>query len=416
MGATEDTCYDAHPPLLQSEYTSGGEAAGSWESFVAANWLPVLALALGPEWRKDFDGEVAAMVALQLALQPGGGNTTPPAPGPEGPAAALPASPAPAAAAALSSTGAAAAAEAAVAKAYTVEAVDVDGKRRRLRRKRAASPDSPHSSAGDDAGAASEAQGAADSGSKEGSDASLAAPEAGDNGGGSQDAAADASSDGVKQEGGGKPSLVQRVTRQVAKLSIAPPRRITAAPTDSAAPLEAAMPAAAATAEMAAAAEMPTQPLDSDGSSRVAGDGGEGGGSGGDEVPAASPLPQVQRGLLDSLSLVHDLSQVSLCSSHASLGVACLVQHQVTLLDCCFALQALHFRMPVAVPDTHMNTHFAACFPLLPCLAAHCDQPAGGGEGTGADATTTAGAARTNLIWLERQQRRWRQQWWRRQC
>ena len=67
--------------LLQSEYSSSQRAVGEWESFVQHNWLPILSLALGPEWRTKYDSEVAAMIALQLSVQPlpTGDEAAPPA-------------------------------------------------------------------------------------------------------------------------------------------------------------------------------------------------------------------------------------------------------------------------------------------------------------------------------------------------
>ena len=145
------------------------------------NWVPLLSLALGPQWRSRYDSELAAIVALQLSVQPpqqqeaaaaaaaGAGRAgaaaegqgalapaggaaaqqrqqqqrgqAPAAPKQPPPAAAarqqevvVPAAQSPTSAAPLASPGFA-------ARAYLVESVDVDGKRRRLRRKRAASPD-----------------------------------------------------------------------------------------------------------------------------------------------------------------------------------------------------------------------------------------------------------------------------------
>lgn len=251
---------------------------------------------------------MAAIAALQLALQPAAGSSAPPAaliaaaptaavPGVTGSASAT-AGPARGAEPADPEAGAAAAGEA--------QAPDADGKRRRLRRKRAASPDSAHSADGSAEAAAEPTQDPGSAGSSAGSgaaatatvEAAAAGPEAAGSDGTA--CASDAAADG-KQDGGGlKPSLVQRVTRQVAKLSLqAQPRRGTAAPAAPSSP-------DGSTGEAPAAAEPPVQHAGS------CCEGNEGGGTAAEAAPQAvlQAAPQVQRGLLDSLSLVHDLSQV----------------------------------------------------------------------------------------------------------
>eukprot|EP00887_Chlorella_sp_A99_P000878 scaffold5.g878.t1 len=142
------------------EYSANSQAAMDWDSFVQHNWLPILSLALGPEWRSRYDSEVAAMIALQLSVQPpaaaaaGPGTARAGAPsdgaapsqagaatGSSAPADLAAKGPAPLAAAAMTST---AAVEMGSSSYGTVEAQEMDGKRRRLRRKRAASPDSAY--------------------------------------------------------------------------------------------------------------------------------------------------------------------------------------------------------------------------------------------------------------------------------
>jgi hypothetical protein len=282
---------------------------------VAHNWLPVLSLALGSEWRSKYDGEVAAMIALQLSLQPrqcalasgggcasdGGVSNATTATSSLPPASQQPAAPtatastcAPQPLVAMQAAPAPPAAglpmAAVEARAFTVEAVDVDGKRRRLRRKRAASPDSPYggAAASPDGGAAPFA-------------ASAPAPsdgpadgEAVENGTSSSGLCGESDQAGSPNSSSVKPTAVQRVIRQVSKLSISTPATSAAGSS----PVLAAGSAAAALAPGGGTAAVPPEaehaPLGLDSGSSS----------------SSSAAPEVQQGLLDSLSLVHDLSQV----------------------------------------------------------------------------------------------------------
>lgn len=162
--------------LLQNEYVGNKSAAADWDQFVRHQWLPILSLALGPHWQSKYESEVAAIIALQLSVQPpaqaaaavagvaptaaaaqlpaaakqqassAAGTQPPPARKQAAPATAVgrtPAPPPPVAAPAVSTAPRAAALDSGfpTARPYSLECVDVDGKRRRLRRKRAASPD-----------------------------------------------------------------------------------------------------------------------------------------------------------------------------------------------------------------------------------------------------------------------------------
>jgi hypothetical protein len=162
-----------------------------WDNFVQHNWLPVLSLALGADWRSQYETELAGIVALQQSLQPSpqalAAPTIPqllnrpqpiPVPAPTtNNAGALPkpavppvksspvqatkaAPPPPVPNAALPPPGPvpSVAGEGYAARAFTVEAVDIDGKRRRLRRKRAASPDTYLQPGGDTEGAGGQAK------------------------------------------------------------------------------------------------------------------------------------------------------------------------------------------------------------------------------------------------------------------
>lgn len=287
------------------------------------------------------------MIALQLSLQPGrgssGGSGTSASPIPAGHAAGAPAhGPTAAAAKAPMQAGQAApsgvsnnaavgatveAAEQAASRAFTVEAtVDVDGKRRRLRRKRAASPDSPYhvpvsgSSSGEAAGGQGQpiaaaqhpllpSQAAAPEPSAHRSLDAAATSEAevvGQGEGGSQESASTGA-------GSGKGALVQRVIRQVCKLSLS-------GSTGGAAACPSPAASTGVTAEVPGSADK-AQPNAGPGATVRAAQAARGACGAVPEAPlsaaaqtgdcvAAAVSPELQRGLLDSLSLVHDLSQV----------------------------------------------------------------------------------------------------------
>lgn len=166
--------------IFQEEYAQRAAADGEtdWHFFLRHTWLPVLAVAYEGDWRPKFGSdEMAAMLALhQTLVQPkapvtrpagvgaqplshgtsparnlnlnspgngttaataaggvaggGGGVAQPPLPPPQAP-------PSPSSAHSDGNDGY----EGYSTRSFTVDAVDVDGKRRRLRRKRAASPE-----------------------------------------------------------------------------------------------------------------------------------------------------------------------------------------------------------------------------------------------------------------------------------
>lgn len=157
----------------------------------------------------------------------------------------------------------------------------MDGKRRRLRRKRAASPDSPYGEAFSDAAAPASDEGPADGDAAEG----IA--------GGSESSSGGGQAAGSPRCSGAKATAVQRVIRQVSKLSINTPTAA-AAPGDS--PARAAAPLAPAQAPGGGAAAPPQADIVPRGAHPVGG----------------VAQPDLRQGLLDSLSLVHDLSQVRL--------------------------------------------------------------------------------------------------------
>lgn len=149
--------------LLQAEYADRTPSSdeSDWEFFVRHNWLPLLQLVHGSDWANQFGSEVPAMLALHTALvQAGAGAQRPQPPKPAPPVASPPARPQylpessfgmvsnrlpvdsyPSSPLSPHVEGDGSDDGSGGARAFTVEAVDIDGKRRRLRRKRAASPE-----------------------------------------------------------------------------------------------------------------------------------------------------------------------------------------------------------------------------------------------------------------------------------
>lgn len=181
------TASSCSAPALQGscDYLGSASAAGDWDSFVRHNWVPILSLALGPQWQSKYESEVAAIVALQLSVQPQQAQQEAPAAAVGPPAQQQQQHAAAAAAAGPPATSCTVAGRApaatrpgvapgrgrasAAGKAQpppeaaplpppqpptpamhhpsympsprSLDCIDVDGKRRRLRRKRAASPE-----------------------------------------------------------------------------------------------------------------------------------------------------------------------------------------------------------------------------------------------------------------------------------